>query len=80
MIRLATTDDIKSIENTYTELLTFEQEHTSNSNWKLGVYPTIKVPQEKVPTKTMFVLEDNHEVCASMVLNQDQALEYESIP
>lgn len=80
MIRLATTDDIKAIENTYTELLTFEQEHTSNSNWKLGIYPTIKVPKEKVPTKTMFVLEDNHEICASMVLNQDQALEYESIP
>lgn len=79
MIRIATKDDIKAIENTYTELLTYEQDHTSNSNWKLGVYPTIKVPQEKVPTKTMFVLEENHVICASMVLNQEQAKEYDSI-
>lgn len=79
MIRVATNNDIKAIENTYTELLTYEQEHTNNSNWKLGVYPTIKVPQEKIPTKTMFVLESDHMICASMVLNQEQAIEYDSI-
>ncbi len=79
MIRIATKDDIKAIENTYTELLTYEKEHKSYSNWKLGVYPTVKVPQEKVPTQTMFVLECNHLICASMVLNQEQAKEYDSI-
>ena len=39
MIRVAGEADIAAIADTYTELLVYEQEHGSNSNWKLGVYP-----------------------------------------
>lgn len=65
-----------AIANTYTALLTHEQQYGGHSNWKLGVYPTIAVSEAKVPTGTMYVLEENGEVCASMVLNHDQAEEY----
>jgi hypothetical protein len=45
------------------QLLTYEQQYGSNSNWKLGVYPTIAVPEQKVPAGTMYVLEENGGVC-----------------
>ena len=79
MIRKAEMSDIAAIADTYTELLTYEQQNGGHSNWRLGVYPTIAVPEAKVPTGTMYVLEENGEICASMVLNHDQAEEYAGI-
>ncbi len=76
MIRKAVESDINAIADTYNDLLTYEEKHGSNSNWKLGVYPTIKVPQRKIPTGTMYVLEEYGEICASMILNHFQAEEY----
>lgn len=80
MIRKARAEDIAAIAETYTELLTHEQQYGGHSNWKLGVYPTISVPKAKVPTGTMYVLEEKGAICASMVLNHDQAEEYAQIP
>ena len=48
MIRKAERTDIPAIADTYTALLTHEENYGSNSNWKLGVYPTSSVPEEKV--------------------------------
>lgn len=80
MIRLAAETDISEITNTYTELLQYEKTNgCSHSNWKLNVYPTIDVPKSKVPTGTMYVLEENREICASMVLNHEQAPEYSNV-
>lgn len=62
MIRKAVESDINAIADTYNELLTYEEKHGSNSNWELGVYPTIKVPQRKIPTGTMYVLEEDEEI------------------
>lgn len=80
MIRVAGVADIAAIADTYTELLVFEQEHGSNSNWKLGVYPTIAVPERAVPASTMYVLEEEGEVRGSMILNHLQAKEYADVP
>ncbi len=77
MIRVAGVADIAAM---YTELLVFEQEHGSNSNWKLGVYPTIAVPERAVPASTMYVLEEEGEVRGSMILNHLQAKEYADVP
>lgn len=79
MIRKAKMTDIAAIADTYTALLTYEQQNGGHSNWKLGVYPTIAVPEAKVPTGTMYVLEENGQIVASMVLNNDQAEEYAAI-
>lgn len=79
LIRKAEIKDIEAIDRTYTELLTYEQEHGTTTNWELGVYPTAAVPMAKIPEGTMFVLEDDGEICASMVLNQEQAQEYYGI-
>ena len=80
MIRQAEERDIRAIAETYTALLTWEKEHGGQSNWVLDVYPTRAVPEEKVPRGEMFVLEEDGEICASMVLNQEQLPEYAQIP
>lgn len=80
MIRLAEPKDSQPIADTYTELLRYEQAHGGSSNWQLGVYPTIAVPKEHIPAKTMYVLEENQKICASMVLNQSQPDEYRDVP
>lgn len=80
MIRQANENDIAAIASTYESLLRYEEVHGSQSNWNLGVYPTIEVPKKTVPLGTMIVLEENGEVCASMVLNHDQAVEYADVP
>lgn len=79
MIRKAIPSDIAAITTTYNDLLVYEEQNGNISNWKLGVYPTIAVPKSKVPTGTMYVLEENGEICASMVLNHEQADEYTDI-
>ena len=45
----------------------------------MDLYPTVAVPKDKVPTGTMYVLEENGEICASMVLNHEQSEEYKEI-
>jgi GNAT superfamily N-acetyltransferase len=79
MIRPAVSDDIEKIAQTYDELLQWEQENGSTTNWVSGLYPTRKVPEDKIPVGEMFVLEENGDICASMVLNHDQLPEYADI-
>lgn len=79
MIRKATKEDIDAIESTYIELLAHEQNTVSYSNWKLGLYPTRKVAETGVENGTLFVLEENNQICASMLLNQIQPDEYAAI-
>ncbi|MCC8097533.1 MAG: GNAT family N-acetyltransferase [Eubacterium sp.] len=78
-IRKANRKDIKQIAKTYEELLIFEQSSGSASNWKLNVYPTIKTAERGVEKETMYVLEDSGNICASMVLNREQAEEYSDV-
>ena len=80
MIRRAMDSDVDAVERHYTELLTFEQEHGSSTNWELGVYPTRAVAEKGVKDGTLYVLEENGEVCASMILNHVQLDAYASIP
>lgn len=79
VIRVAELRDIQAIADTYTALLTFEQENGGYSNWQLNVYPTVMVAETKVSAREMYVLEDGGEICASMVLNHDQADEYDAV-
>lgn len=78
MIRKAILSDIPAIA-AYDDLFIHEKQNGSNSNWKWGIYPTVAVPESRVPAGTMYVLEENGEICASMVLNHEQAVEYAGI-
>ncbi len=80
MIRVATNDDIHAIADSYDEVITFEKENNLHyTNWKSGIYPTIAVPKARVKAKTMFVLEEDHEICASMTLDNFQDPGYKDI-
>lgn len=78
-IRRADQDDIPAIADTYKRLLIYEREHGTHSNWKPDVYPTVDVPEKAVPEGTMYVLTDDWEICASMILDHNQAPEYAEI-
>lgn len=80
MIRRAVQGDIEAVERHYTELLTFEQKHGSRTNWEIGVYPTRSVAEQGVADGSLYVMEANGELCASMLLNHVQLEAYESIP
>lgn len=79
MIRKAVLRDAAEIAGTYEALLRYEEVHGSNSNWKLGVYPTAAVPACMIPEGCMYVLVAQGEICASMVLNQEQPEEYSAV-
>lgn len=79
MIRQAVIKDAAKIAETYDELLRYEKEKGGCSNWVLGVYPTVKVPESKIPLGTMYVLEEEGEICGSMILNKEQAEVYRQI-
>lgn len=79
MIRKATEQDLDSIEHAYEELLDHEQKTKSTTNWKKGVYPTRETAENALEEETLWVLEDKNKVCASMVLNRDQAESYAKV-
>ena len=80
IIRKATIDDVEPIAQSYTDLLLYEQEHGTYTKWEMNVYPTESYARSKVERGEMYVLEDSDEICASMILNQEQAAEYRDIP
>lgn len=79
MIRKAGLQDIGQIEKSYTELLLYEQEHVAYTVWKLGVYPTRETAEKSVREGTLYVLEQDGEICASVIANRIQPEEYGSI-
>lgn len=76
MIRRAIHRDIAEIAKTYEALFEYEKKAGRSSNWQAGVYPTVHVPERGVSEGTMYVLEEHGNICASMVLNHEQAEEY----
>ena len=80
MIRKAVEKDIDAVERHYAELFAFEREHGSRTNWKEGVYPARNVAEKGVAEGWLYVLEEEGELCASMLLNHVQLDVYDSIP
>ena len=72
MIRRAVERDIDAVERHYAELLAFEKEHGSHTNWKAGVYPTRRVAERGVADGALYVMEEGGKLCASMLLNHAQ--------
>ena len=80
MIRLATRQDIDAIEDSYLRLLAHEAATQSYTNWKPGIYPTRQDAQGALDKGTLYVLEEDGRVRASMILNQHQAEAYAEMP
>ena len=80
MIRLANPQDIDAVEESYLRLLEHEAATHSYTNWKPGIYPTRQDAVGAVVAGTLYVLEEEGQVCASMILNQHQAEAYAEMP
>ncbi len=80
MIRKATLADVAAIVQTYTQLLEHEQANGSTSNWQQDIYPTAQSAEQAINNGEMYVLEQNGQIVASVVLNNRQAPEYQQMP
>lgn len=78
-IRKATLQDIDQVEKSYIELLLHEQKHKAYTVWQLGVYPTRDTAQKSCLTGDLYVVEQDGEICASIIANQTQPKEYHHI-
>lgn len=79
MIRKAVPGDLDGVEQGYTELLTHEQESGAFTKWRLGIYPTRETAEKSLDCGTLYVLEQNGGIDASMILDQLQPAEYGKI-
>lgn len=79
MIRKAQSQDIDAVEKSYIELLLYEKNHRAYTVWQLGVYPTRETAEKSYSNGNLYVLEENREIYASMIINQTQPKEYYNI-
>ena len=79
LIRKALKKDIDGVEKGYTDLIMYEMDHVRNSNWVLGGYPTRESADKAFSAGTLYVLEEDGKICASMIMNEIQLEEYKSI-
>lgn len=76
MIRKAVSGDLDAVERSYTELLLHEREHGAYTVWQLGVYPTRATAEKALEEGSLYLLEREDQLCASIILNQEQPPEY----
>lgn len=79
MIRTAIFSDIDKVADSYTELLLYEQQHGAYTVWELGIYPTRETAEKAFSEKSLYVFEQNDEICASIIANHIQPEEYNDI-
>ena len=80
MIRKAVWQDVDAIADGYRRLLAHEAATHSYTNWKPGIYPVRADAERALESGTLYVLEEDGQVCASMILNQHQAEAYAEMP
>lgn len=76
MIRKAVWQDVDAIADGYRRLLAHEAVTHSYTNWKPGIYPVRADAERALESGTLYVLEEDGQICASMILNRHQAEAY----
>ncbi len=79
MIRIATEEDLIQVEQIYNEILEYESQTISYTNWRKGLYPTIENARQALEHGTLFVGEDDNSIYGCVILNQIQPKEYSNI-
>ena len=72
MIRAAQAREVDAVDRGYTELLLYQQQYGDTCSWTLGEYPTRETALEAQRQGALFVLEEDGEICASMILDREQ--------
>ncbi len=79
MIRKATFNDIKLIEDTYNEHFKYEKKHGAYTVFKKGIYPTRKDAEKAVRSGTLYVYEENSNIWGSIIADKAPPIEYAEI-
>lgn len=79
-VRPAAAHDLDAVAEGYLALLRHEEVYGSTTNWKPGIYPTLATAERALAKGWLHILEDRGLVCASVILNDHQAPEYDDIP
>ncbi len=77
MIRKAEIKDIDNVGSGYRELLLYEKEHGTSSNWVLDVYPVRATAENALKEGTLYVAEEEGIICGSAIFNHYQPKEYQ---
>jgi ribosomal protein S18 acetylase RimI-like enzyme len=80
MIRKATKNDIAALTSLYERAIDYEDSHSKYTSWQKGIYPTEDTARAGIEKDSLFVLEENGDVLASVVLDHRQPPEYRNIP
>ena len=81
MIRPATIHDVDEAERIYDEVLDYEAEYGTTTNWVKGKYPTRKTAEKALAAGTYYVGEDETgRIYGTVNLNHIQPAEYGNIP
>ena len=80
VFRKAAAADLDGVEDSYGEFFDHEETHHPWTVWKRGVYPTRQTAQQSLEAGSLYVLEEDGRILASVILNRDQPPEYAQIP
>lgn len=79
MIRIARLQDIDGVEESYAEILAHEKEYGAYTIWEEGVYPIRETAESALENGALYVMEQEGELWASMIIDHVQPGEYENI-
>ena len=79
MIQKAEKKDVAAVSASYQELFAYEAVHGNWTNWVPGLYPSASTAQAAFEDGTLYVLKESGVFCGSMILNQIQPPEYQTI-
>ena len=79
MIRKAVPSDLSQVEQCFTELLEHQQTHTAYTSWRLNVYPTRATAEKALATGSLYVMEQDGEIAASMIASPNQPEKFRDI-
>ncbi len=79
MIRKATFNDIKLIEDIYNEHFKHEIEYGAFTVFQKDIYPTRRDAEKAINTGALYVYEKNENIAGSIIVNKVQPTEYKDI-
>lgn len=76
LVRKANENDIKSVAEIYSEVITAAENGKLTVGWKRGIYPTEKTAKMALKRDDLFVAEDNGSIIGTAIINQIQVDTY----
>lgn len=79
IIRQATPEDVIHVAKLYDEAIDYEDARIKYTSWQKGVYPTADTAKLGVKNGSLYVLENDGAIIASVILDTKQPPEYKKV-